>query len=162
MAFIAPIDAQSVDAGTSRDLFKILGLQVWRGKPTYRAFVPGARNIDIIDAKTGKRILSLTPVSGTDGLFTGQLKRGNGNSNYKLRISNGQDVRVIEDAYRFGPVLGELDEYLIGEGSHQQLWEILGANIIIHEGVEGTHFALWAPNASRVSVVGGSMAGMVA
>ncbi len=154
MAFIAPTDAQNIDAGTSRDLFKILGLKVWRGKPTYRAFVPGAQSIDIIDANTGKEILSLSRVSGIDGLFTGQPRRGKGISNYKLRVSKGEIVRDIDDTYRFGPVLGELDEYLIGEGSHRRLWEILGANIIIHQGVEGTHFALWAPNASRVSVVG--------
>jgi 1,4-alpha-glucan branching enzyme len=50
--------------------------------------------------------------------------------------------------------MGELDEYLIGEGSHRQLWRVLGAHIMTHEGVAGTHFAVWAPNAARVSVVG--------
>jgi 1,4-alpha-glucan branching enzyme len=53
-----------------------------------------------------------------------------------------------------GPVLGELDEYLIGEGAHLRLWQSLGAHVMEHEGVQGTHFAVWAPNARRVSVVG--------
>ncbi len=56
--------------------------------------------------------------------------------------------------YRFGPVLGEMDEYLLGEGRHLQLYEKLGAHPMVHEGVEGTAFSVWAPNARRVSVVG--------
>ena len=59
-----------------------------------------------------------------------------------------------EDAYRFGPVLSELDEYLLGEGTHHDLWRALGAHVRVHEGTAGTHFAVWAPNARRVSVVG--------
>ncbi|MCA0938576.1 1,4-alpha-glucan branching protein GlgB [Salipiger pacificus] len=54
----------------------------------------------------------------------------------------------------FGPVLGELDIHLIAEGRHGRLWEALGAHVMAHEGVQGTHFAVWAPHAQRVSVVG--------
>ena len=61
---------------------------------------------------------------------------------------------TYEDPYRFGPVLGDLDEYLLGEGSHRQLWRALGAHVTTHEGCDGTHFAVWAPSAQRVSVVG--------
>ena len=59
-----------------------------------------------------------------------------------------------EDAYRFGPILSDLDEYLLGEGTHQRIWEALGAHPMTLDGVAGTHFAVWAPNARRVSVVG--------
>ncbi|MCB2009189.1 MAG: 1,4-alpha-glucan branching enzyme, partial [Geminicoccaceae bacterium] len=55
---------------------------------------------------------------------------------------------------RFGPVLGEMDNYLMREGTHRRLWERLGAHAMTHEGVEGVHFSTWAPNAQRVSVVG--------
>lgn len=58
------------------------------------------------------------------------------------------------DPPRFGPVLGALDEHLISEGTHHRLWEALGAHLMTHEGVDGVHFAVWAPNASRVAVVG--------
>ena len=51
-------------------------------------------------------------------------------------------------------MLGELDDYLMREGTHRRLWEKLGAHAIEHQGVAGVHFAVWAPNASRVSVVG--------
>ena len=52
-----------------------------------------------------------------------------------------------DDPYRFGPVLGEMDEYLISEGTHQRLWQVLGAHVMTHEGADGTHFAVWAPAA---------------
>ena len=51
------------------------------------------------------------------------------------------------DPYAFGPVLGPLDDYLVGEGTHRQLYDRLGAQLIDHEGVDGVHFAVWAPNA---------------
>jgi 1,4-alpha-glucan branching enzyme len=64
-------------------------------------------------------------------------------------------VSVLEDPYRFGPVLGELDVWLLSEGTHLRPFEVLGAQLCTHRRrVAGTRFAVWAPNASRVSVVG--------
>jgi 1,4-alpha-glucan branching enzyme len=63
-------------------------------------------------------------------------------------------VRLTEDPYRFGPVLGELDVWLLAEGTHLRPFEVLGATPREMDGVAGTGFAVWAPNASRVSVVG--------
>ena len=60
----------------------------------------------------------------------------------------------MSDAYSFGPVLGPMDDYYIGEGNHLRLYDKLGAHAMHHEGAEGVHFALWAPNAKRVSVIG--------
>ena len=59
-----------------------------------------------------------------------------------------------KDPNNTGTVLGEMDEYLLGEGTHERLWQVLGAHVTEHQGTKGTHFAVWAPNASRVSVVG--------
>ena len=73
---------------------------------------------------------------------------------YRLRIRRDGNEYEIEDAFRFGPVLGEIDEYLLGEGSHRELWRALGAHLIRHEGTDGTHLAVWAPNAETVSAVG--------
>src|SRR5690606_16045598 len=56
--------------------------------------------------------------------------------------------------YSFGPVLGPMDDYYLKEGSHLRLFDKLGAHEMEFEGIHGTHFAVWAPNASRVSVVG--------
>ena len=60
----------------------------------------------------------------------------------------------MTDPYSFGPVLGPMDDYYIAEGSHLRLFDKLGAHLIDHEGATGFNFAVWAPNAKRVSVVG--------
>ena len=61
---------------------------------------------------------------------------------------------LANDPYSFPPVIGDIDLHLFNEGTHNSLWQILGAHPIVHEGVAGTHFAVWAPNAKSVSVVG--------
>ena len=66
----------------------------------------------------------------------------------------GTAPQLIDDPYRFGAVLGEMDAWLLAEGSHLRPYEMLGATVRDMEGVAGTSFAVWAPNASRVSVVG--------
>src|SRR3954468_3903011 len=62
--------------------------------------------------------------------------------------------REHEDPARFPPTLGDLDLYLIAQGTHRRLWTVLGAHLRTVAGVEGTSFAVWAPNAQGVSVVG--------
>src|SRR5205823_7000289 len=73
---------------------------------------------------------------------------------YLLRVSWGSTTVDIEDPYRFPPVLGELDVWLLAEGRHSRLHEKLGPHPATLDGVSGTSFALWAPNARRVSLVG--------
>ena len=77
-----------------------------------------------------------------------------GRSDYRLRLSKGGHTWVAHDTYRFPPCLGEMDVYLIGEGTHRRLYERFGAHPATIEGVDGVTFAVWAPNARRVSVVG--------
>ena len=74
---------------------------------------------------------------------------------YTLRIAQ-PDGRTIErdDPYRFLPTVGEIDLHLFGEGRHLRLWEKLGAHPRTMDGVKGTAFAVWAPNATRVSLIG--------
>jgi 1,4-alpha-glucan branching enzyme len=118
-----------------------------------RAYAPGASEIIVLDAKTRRKVMALDHVR--DGLFQGTAARRKNKFSYILQINKDDQKWETEDAYAFGPVMGELDEYLIGEGAHQQLWRVLGAHLMTHEGVAGTHFAVWAPNAQRVSVIGG-------
>ena len=74
---------------------------------------------------------------------------------YRLRAANDRRARgLVDDPYAYGPVLGPIDDWLIGEGTHARLYDRLGAHALTHEGVRGVHFAVWAPNARRVSVVG--------
>jgi len=119
------------------------GEQVWLG-----VVLPGA---DTLLALQAGQEYPLHPLRDHPGVFSGRIGSV---SAYRLRASNGRDVWEFDDPYRFGTVLGDIDEYLIGEGTHQRLWQALGAHVMEHEGVQGTHFAVWAPNARRVSVVG--------
>ncbi|WP_071673478.1 1,4-alpha-glucan branching protein GlgB [Nioella nitratireducens] len=147
-------DQKAIAAGTHGDPFSVLGLHDRDGALTLTAFHPDADGIDVIDPKTDRVILSLAPVENAPGVFSGVAARRRNRFAYRLRLSRNGVTWIADDPYRFGPVLGDLDEHLIGEGAHHRLWTVLGAHVMSHEGAEGVHFAVWAPNAKRVSVVG--------
>jgi 1,4-alpha-glucan branching enzyme len=140
--------AAAIAEGRHGDPFSVLGLHKRDGKWEVTAFVPGAERLWVL---TGKKADQATPYPGFPGLFTHQLAK---KSDYKFRAQGHGNEWEFHDPFHFGPVLGEMDEYLLGEGTHKRLWQVLGAHLITHEGVEGVHFAVWAPNAERVSVVG--------
>jgi 1,4-alpha-glucan branching enzyme len=73
---------------------------------------------------------------------------------YRLEVAYGDRTFTIDDPYRFWPTIGELDHHLLGEGGHERLWQKLGAHEMVVDGVAGTAFAVWAPNARAVRVVG--------
>ena len=77
-----------------------------------------------------------------------------GATRYRLHATNAGGNWDLDNPYSFGPLLGDLDDHLFVEGTHELLYRRLGAHPITHEGVKGVHFAVWAPNADRVSVVG--------
>jgi 1,4-alpha-glucan branching enzyme len=135
-------------AGLHDDPFAVLGPHKYGRATWVFAFDPAARTLAAV---TGGKAHKLERV-GETAIFAGKVP---GTKPYRLK-AKGQDGGEWEydDAYRFGPVLGEIDEYLLGEGTHLKLWAVLGAHVREHEGVRGTHFAVWAPNARRVSVVG--------
>ncbi|MBT8454805.1 MAG: 1,4-alpha-glucan branching protein GlgB [Rhodobacteraceae bacterium] len=145
---VMPDDAQAIIAATHSDPFAVLGQHVRNDVPHVIAYDPGAERLDAV---FGEDTHPLSPVENAPGLFAGPVpKKGP----YLLCGTSGGAEWRYDDAYRFGPVLGELDEYLLGEGTHQRLWQALGAHVITHEGARGTHFAVWAPAARRVAVVG--------
>lgn len=138
--------ARALTEGRHGDPFAHLGPHD-RGGWGVTALVPGAGRVWVLTDGA----VEATPVDGVEGLFTAPLP---GRVPYRLRAEADGRTWEFEDAFRFGPVLGELDEYLLAEGTHQRLWQALGAHPCVHEGVSGTRFAVWAPNAGRVSVVG--------
>ena len=151
---IHPEEAASLADGSHGNPFAVLGMHETDGKLVVRVFRPEADSVELIDAKTGKAVVSLGRVTGGDGVFAAEVPRRKKRFDYKLRMTRGGNVWTEYDPYAFGNVLGEFDEYLLGEGTHGYLWKALGAHVMTHEGVKGTHFAVWAPNARRVSVVG--------
>ncbi len=118
-----------------------------------RVFLPGAAHVAMLEPASGATVIELAR-RHADGVFEGHGS-GPRPADYRLgvRWANGGEA-VLDDPYRFGPVLGEVDAWLLGEGSHLRPFEILGASPRTMGGVDGTAFAVWAPNASRVSVVG--------
>lgn len=141
-------EAWAIVEGRHGDPFSVLGLHKRNGKWGVTAFVPGAKQLWVL---TGKAGTAQPATHWGEGLFHCPLPR---KAAYRLRATGHGETWEFEDPFRFGPVLGELDEYLLGEGTHKRLWQVLGAHVRTHEGVVGTHFAVWAPNAERVSVVG--------
>ncbi len=152
MTLIDPGTADEITSGRHGDPFAVLGLHGQPdGRLVARVFRPGAEGAEVLDAK-GKQVAVLEPLS--EGLFAGVIPRRRTPFPYRLRFTRGADTWEERDPYGYGPVLGEVDEYLLGEGTHGRLWDALGAHMRTHEGVSGVHFAVWAPNARRVSVVG--------
>jgi 1,4-alpha-glucan branching enzyme len=152
VAKLAPAVVDAIVAGRHDDPFAVLGWHDSGNVAVVRAFVPGADAVDAIDSE-GVTLASLAR-RHDEGLFEGEVGPSRGRVRYRLRCRRGNEAWLEDDPYAFGPVLGTMDDWLIGEGTHVRLYDRLGAHAMTHEGVAGVHFAVWAPNASRVSVVG--------
>jgi 1,4-alpha-glucan branching enzyme len=139
--------------GRHGDPFAVLGMQHAAGGLVVRAFLPWARWVKVVDAASSDVVAEL-PRRDPAGLFAGPIPGRSDRFRYRLRAEGSLGETEFEDIYRFPPVLGEVDVYLLAEGNHLRSWEKLGAHRMEHDGVTGTAFAVWAPNASRVSVVG--------
>ncbi|MBL8659551.1 MAG: 1,4-alpha-glucan branching protein GlgB [Rhodospirillales bacterium] len=145
--------AASIVAGTCGDPFSYLGMHGEGRELVVRAFFPEASAVAVVEAATGKPVGELPRIDKA-GLFAGALKGRREPFVYRLRLTTPTGERDVEDAYRFPPLLGEMDVYLIAEGRHLRLDDKLGSRLMTIDGVGGVGFAVWAPNAARVSVVG--------
>ncbi|MTJ82706.1 MAG: 1,4-alpha-glucan branching protein GlgB [Telmatospirillum sp.] len=144
---------RSVVRAECRDPFGILGMHDSGDGLVVRAMLPGAVSVTVIGADGTGPAIPLERLH-PDGFFAGPVGRTERFA-YRLSVEEEEGgVRVIDDPYRFPPVMGELDRYLLGEGTHRHLYRRLGAHITELDGVAGVVFAVWAPNARRVSVVG--------
>ena len=135
----------AVLAGRSGDPFAVLG----RHGEVVRALLPGATAVELVSPE-GRNLAAMT-LEDPAGLFEGRIAP---NAAYRFRIDWNGVVQETEDPYSFGLQLGELDLHLLAEGRHHRMADCLGSHAIDVDGVSGVRFAVWAPNASRVSVVG--------
>jgi 1,4-alpha-glucan branching enzyme len=149
---VDPLMYEIVEA-RCHDPFAFLGRhQHPDGGVVIRTFLPRAAKVWVL--VKGERAKAMRRIHA-DGMFEAHLPRGNFEQEYRFRIENHEGHRwEAEDPYRFSPILGELDLHLIGEGNHFEKYKILGAHVRVHDGVSGVGFAVWAPNAERVSTVG--------
>jgi 1,4-alpha-glucan branching enzyme len=148
MTLLTP-EAYAVIEGRHSDPFRYLGPHVENGSSVVRVFLPDAEGVAVIDEQGHESDLQRIHDAG---LFEGRLR--NGSQHYRLRARYGGRQVEIEDPYRFPPILSDLDLYLLGEGTHMHPYDKLGAHPMVLDGVEGVGFAVFAPSAKRVSVVG--------
>lgn len=144
-------DIRAIVAGEHRDPFSFLGVQEMDGKLVARCFIPHAEHVAAftLDGKPTGELTCRDDSGFFDGLLSIRERQP-----IRYHAGNEGGDWWITDPYSFGPVLGPMDDYYIAEGSHLRLFDKLGAHLIEHEGASGIHFAVWAPNARRVSVVG--------
>ncbi|MGX1768762.1 1,4-alpha-glucan branching protein GlgB [Dietzia sp. NPDC055340] len=140
-------------SGTHHDPHSVFGAHRDGSGSVIRTMQPGAVAVEIlVDGRT----VPMSPLG--HGMFGASLPDAD-LPDYRYRVSypDGHS-RIVADAYRFLPTLGDVDLHLIGEGRHERLWTVLGAHVRTYDtpggAVTGTSFAVWAPNARGVSVVG--------
>jgi 1,4-alpha-glucan branching enzyme len=150
----------ALERGTNADPFAVLGPHqvTIDGKPALavRFFHPEAERVELLAAVEGGPVAMIRR-PGTDA-FEAVVPGWVGDPlalDYRLRVT-WKDGRVgdLDDPYRFGRILSDFDLYLLGEGTQLRAYEKLGAHAIELGPIAGVHFAVWAPNAARVSVVG--------
>jgi 1,4-alpha-glucan branching enzyme len=146
--------AQALNSGVCDDPFGGLGPHDTDqpGVCRLRVYVPGADAVAAVSPDGASVLAQLHPVDG-GGLFAGLLDAAH-RAHYQLRVQIHGARYHAEDAYRFGPWLGETDVWLMAEGKHLRPWQRLGAHTCGMSGVAGTAFAVWAPHARQVSLVG--------
>ncbi|MFI8268366.1 1,4-alpha-glucan branching enzyme [Streptomyces rubiginosohelvolus] len=135
-------------AGDHHAPHDVLGAHPIPGGVLVRALRPYARTVTVL--ATGLRA---ELHDDGDGFFSGVLPVPQVPA-YRLEVAYDDNTVEVEDPYRFWPSIGDLDLHLIGEGRHEELWRALGAEPMEHQGVAGTRFTLWAPNARGVRITG--------
>ncbi|MHB1064523.1 MAG: 1,4-alpha-glucan branching protein GlgB [Georgenia sp.] len=149
---VAPDVLRRVAYGDHHDPHSVLGGHVGEDGVTVRTVRHLADAVDIVTADA-----TYPAAHEQDGVWVVVLP-GTAVPDYRVRVRYGSVTSVVDDPYRFLPLLGELDQHLLAEGRHEQLWQVLGAHPHEFRGelgtTTGTGFAVWAPNARAVRVVG--------
>ncbi|MEO8857605.1 MAG: 1,4-alpha-glucan branching protein GlgB [Burkholderiaceae bacterium] len=151
---LEPHDIDLIRNARHGDPFSVLGPHRDADTRTsVRVFLPGAAQVRVVEPES-HQVLARLELRHPDGFFERAWDTAL-KAPYQLQVgwADGSES-MLEDPYRFGPVLGETDIWLMAEGTHLRPFEILGAHAATMLGVHGTRFAVWAPNAARVSVVG--------
>lgn len=147
-------DIDRLLGGTHDNPFACLGMHDVGETLSIRAFLPSAKLLTVIEEGSKEAQYPAKRIH-EQGIFETQVPGRTDRFHYRLKIEDWEG-RIWEeyDPYSFGMFLGEVDLYLFSEGNHEELYNKLGAHIVNHQGGHGTNFAVWAPNAQRVSVVG--------
>ncbi len=145
------VDVDAINAARCGDPFAVLGPHLTSDGWAIRVFAPDALTVRAL-TREGELLAELP--RRKDDFFEALVPSAKERPLYRVEVESPQGTSSYIDAYAFGPALGPVDDYLLRQGSHRQLYRRLGAQLTMHEGVDGVLFALWAPNATRASVVG--------
>ena len=154
-AWMNPTLLEEMETGVLNAPQDLLGMHFYEGTQLFVIRRPKAQNVWITNV-TGDTAYEMEELDSELGLFgleikakTKQLKK------YRVRIQySSDDVIEIDDPYSFEPVMTDFDCYIFGEGKNYKIFDKLGAHVETRNGVTGTRFAVWAPDARSVSVVG--------
>jgi 1,4-alpha-glucan branching enzyme len=144
--------ARAIIEARHGDPFSYLGMHQQGGKIFVRVFLPWARRMWVLKRDSGE-VAGELPRIHESGLFSGPVGDPP-RFPYRLRAEGDYGPVEFDDIYSFPPVLGDTDIHLLGEGRHYEAYAVMGAHCRALEGVDGVAFAVWAPNAKRVSVIG--------
>jgi 1,4-alpha-glucan branching enzyme len=149
-----PVDELNVFlAGAHPDPFRILGPHRVGDDLVVRVFRPDAKEVSVVVGKEEKRFIAdrLRP----EGFFQATLPGMKRDTDYRVHLTAwDESTALVRDPYAYGLIIGEVDLHLFAEGNHLKLYEQFGAHLRTIGDTEGVYFAVWAPNAQRVSVVG--------
>lgn len=143
-------DMQALVRGEHGDPFAVLGPHSDGSGLIVRAYLPGAQQVKLLKAHS-EDVLATMCSSQFPGFFFARL---DDKQSYRLHIYWPEAEQITEDPYSFDNLLGDMDLYLFAQGNHRNLGQCLGAQVCVVDEVPGVRFAVWAPNARRVSVVG--------
>ena len=149
----------AIQSGQHPDPYSVMGMQMLSGALWVHAFLPDAERVFLIDKQDGSAQGEMRRHRDSD-VFALQLPAGTEKFAYRFRVewkTRGGEPAVttdIEDLFAFPLVLADTDVWLLSEGTHLRPYECLGAHLCTMDGADGVSFAVWAPSASRVSVVG--------
>ena len=145
---------ESLFLATHSDLFAYLGRhRLAEGDEVVRVLIPGAVSVDIVNRRSGELIVPSEKIDER-GFFVAVLPDEAPDYALSIRYTEDSEPVIEEDPYHFSSALQDMDSWLLAEGKHLRPYETLGAHFAELDGVKGVRFAVWAPNAQRVSVIG--------
>lgn len=158
MGVLNQADIDALIGGYHRDPFSVLGMHVRDGDGLQvTTFLPGALRVQVLDATSGDALATLKHVH-PDGVFSGPVLNRSKAFDYRFSVrwlhAPQERAQILADSYAYGALITEVELQALARGDHPQPYTVLGAHILSVANVAGVRFSVWAPNASRVSVVG--------